>query len=78
MSRYWQHCDWSDSPKRMRKQIAKNIIDVVDRFCRSATRKKLRMKEELFLEKLKDYAYYALCGYARDSETRMAELEKML
>lgn len=78
MSRSWQHCDWTDCPKHAREQVARDVIDVTIRFCRSSDRKKLRMKEEAFIEALKNFAYYALCNNRKEAHVRMVELEKML
>jgi len=78
MSRTWMHCNWTDAPKHARDQIARDLISITERFCKSADRQKLRRREEAFVEKLKEYAYYALSDNARDAKIRMIELEKML
>lgn len=54
-----------DRSKSFREELAREIAEIAEAFCKSADRRKLRLKEDAFNEALKEYAYYCLCGNSK-------------
>lgn len=71
-------CYWRDFPKELQLETAKEVSKLVELFCESSDRYGMRQREEAFIEKLYDYAFYTFHDSPKKAKLCMEELNEMM
>ena len=71
----WLH--W-ESSQDVRRNVAQKISKLVEDFCKSSDRQKMRRSEEMFLLVLSEYAHYLFARNKPKAALREKELRRII